>query len=111
MKNEKFKFVEKRVFKRECRELNPWIYSFIPAWDSTDHFLWVCKNCKHVAKVCNVFTINKKGVGPTLYFILCCERCKNKGQRKIYLMNSDKDVVGEVIATQTESLYNLLKDE
>jgi hypothetical protein len=107
MKVQKYKFVEKTVFKRECLELISW-GSFIPAWDNADHFLWVCKNCKHVAKVCDVFTINMKG-NPTLYFRLYCEKCKVEGQRKIYLTNSDKDVTGEVIATQTERLYNLLK--
>lgn len=60
---------------------------FLPTWDSTDHFHFVCKKCKSVADVLMVkFNTNYGGgVRYALFFYLGCRSCGVTGQRKIYL--------------------------
>lgn len=61
--------------------------SFLPTWDETDHFHFVCKKCKSVADVLEVrfITNYSKTVKYALFFYLGCRKCGATGQRKIYL--------------------------
>jgi hypothetical protein len=61
--------------------------NFIPSWDSTDHFKFVCRDCKNPADVLRVWFYNnkKRDVKNILYFYLGCPKCGNTGIRKIYL--------------------------
>lgn len=65
---------------------------FLPTWDGTDHFHFVCRRCKTVADILQViFNPNYGGgVKYSLHFILGCPRCGITGQRKIYLDIRDK---------------------
>lgn len=60
---------------------------FLPTWDSTDHFHFVCKKCKAVADVLAVKFNTRYGGGVkhALFFYLGCRKCGATGQRKIYL--------------------------
>jgi hypothetical protein len=60
---------------------------FLPTWDSTDHFHFICEECKSVADVLRVkFDANYGGgVKYALFFYLGCRKCGASGQRKIYL--------------------------
>lgn len=60
---------------------------FLPTWDSTDHFHFVCGECKTVADVLEVKALHPYGSGIkcAIFFYLGCPACGNSGQRKIYL--------------------------
>lgn len=60
---------------------------FLPTWDETDHFHFVCAKCKSVADILQVrFDANYgKDVKYALFFYLGCRKCGATGQRKIYL--------------------------
>jgi len=60
---------------------------FLPTWDGTDHFHFVCWECKSVADVLAVKLDPNYGsdVKFALFFYLGCSRCGKTGQRKIYL--------------------------
>jgi len=96
---------QKKIFRNEKEKLKCfWIYktkwfkkyqkgeilipfgsTFIPTFDDTDHFLWRCSECKHVARVVAVKRNDYYAKKPTIYFYLYCPKCKQLGQRKIYL--------------------------
>ena len=65
---------------------------FLPTWDDTDHFHFVCKACKCVADVLGVRFKGKYGedVDHALFFYLGCPSCGQTGQRKIYLDIRDR---------------------
>ncbi|MEM4497583.1 MAG: hypothetical protein QW692_02015 [Nitrososphaerota archaeon] len=61
---------------------------FIPTWDDTDHFHFVCAKCKSVAHVLAIDLRSPRTLGfPgfSLRFMLGCPDCGATGQRKIYL--------------------------
>lgn len=62
-------------------------HHFIPCWNTTDHFHFVCESCKSIADVLEVKleTDHSNEVKFSLFFHLGCPNCKRTGQRKIYL--------------------------
>jgi len=60
---------------------------FLPTWDTTDHFHFVCGKCKGVADVLEIRFDPQYGsdVKYALFFYLGCRVCGATGQRKIYL--------------------------
>lgn len=60
---------------------------FLPTWDGTDHFNFVCSNCHAVADVLSVEFYPTLGeeIGSAIYFHLGCPECGKTGQRKMYL--------------------------
>jgi len=68
---------------------------FVPSWDSTDHFHWICQRCKVVTDVLQVRYMPgySNGEGSRLYalfFYLGCVKCGATGHRKIYLARRPK---------------------
>ena len=64
--------------------------SFVPVFDQTDHFHFVCVKCHEVADVLWVERNDGYANTPTIYFILRCPKCGAQGFRKIYLEDSGK---------------------
>lgn len=60
---------------------------FLPTWDTTDHFHFVCEKCKGVADVLMVKFVSdySDDIKYALFFYLGCRKCGASGQRKIYL--------------------------
>ncbi len=95
-------FITNRILKKPIATSESLIYSlidqeskifdasnFLPTWDSTDHFHFVCQKCKSVADVLEGKFSRSYGGGVNyaLFFRLGCRRCGATGQRKIYLDN------------------------
>lgn len=80
--------------------------SFLPTWDSTDHFRFVCEKCKTVADVIQVDFTNKycEEVKYALFFYLGCPECGATGQRKIYF---DMDMKDPCFCQKTLHLNNV----
>ena len=79
---------------------------FLPTWDDTDHFHFVCAKCKGVADVLQVrFDTNySKDVKYALFFYLGCRKCGSTGQRKIYLDRRPRACVFQ-IAFDGDDIY------
>ncbi|RLI19017.1 hypothetical protein DRO54_09280 [Candidatus Bathyarchaeota archaeon] len=79
---------------------------FLPTWDGTDHFHFVCAKCKGVADVLAVkfCTDYGGGVKYALFFYLGCRKCGATGQRKIYL-DRRPDACMFQIAFDGENVY------
>ena len=60
---------------------------FLPSWDDTDHFQFVCNKCHCAADILTVKFVREytKTAGSAIYFFLGCPCCGRVGQRKIYL--------------------------
>jgi len=60
---------------------------FLPTWDETDHFNFVCQKCKGVADVLQVkhYDNYSNEVKHALFFYFGCRVCGATGQRKMYL--------------------------
>lgn len=65
--------------------------TFVPVFDSTDHFHWACEKCKVLARVIMVKRDDTYAERPTIYFYLKCPKCGKEGQRKIYLDQTEKE--------------------
>jgi len=89
-----FNIAKKKPFKTRARTIylavdNLMIQGdeFLPTWDTTDHFHFVCAGCHCVANVYEIIFVPKYSgqVGASLHFFLSCPECEKSGQRKIYL--------------------------
>jgi len=79
-----------RIIYKAVNKLATFAGRFLPTWDDTDHFHFVCMNCHGVADVLQVDFIPKyANVGEALFFHLGCSNCGRTGQRKIYLKMRD----------------------
>jgi hypothetical protein len=75
--------------------------NFIPCYDSTDHFSFVCAKCKTPADVLTMdFTPHMKSPPKTkcstLLFILKCPKCDTVGIRKIHLQYPHNTVTMQI---------------
>jgi hypothetical protein len=61
--------------------------NFIPAFDYSDHFQFVCSKCKDLATVLRV-GIYGDNSNKCIEFLLECPTCGTHGVRKIYLDDS-----------------------
>jgi len=70
------------------------IVHFKVGYDNTDHFSFVCPDCRSIATVTEVAidTKVKKGNLPVIFFWLYCGKCRQEGHRKIYLTGYDDRV-------------------
>jgi len=64
--------------------------SFVPVFDATDHFHFVCPKCREIADVLLVERDDSYAKTPTVYFHLRCPICGAKNFRKIYLEDTGK---------------------
>lgn len=81
---------------------------FVPVFDNTDHFHFACGKCEEIAEVIMVRRYDKYARTPTIYFYLRCPKCRNEGQRKIYLEDRGKHFLQ--ISTQTKLLAKSPKE-
>ena len=63
---------------------------FVPVFDLTDHFHFVCARCKEISQVLSVIRDDSYANTPTIYFWLKCPICGAVGARKIYLEDQGK---------------------
>ena len=76
-------------FKKKERvydEFPDYNWDFIPIYDDTDHFYFLCKKCNVVADATEVMIMDASEDAPCLWIYLECEGCSSVGKRKIYLM-------------------------
>ena len=78
---------------------------FTLIFNTTDHFSFECAKCKGQAEIVKVFCDDDSGT-PCIYFLLICEKCKRKGQRKIYLEDYIVEIEPKLSATFGIHIYD-----
>lgn len=68
--------------------------------DSTDHFGFYCRNCKVLANVIMIRSVDNGE--PRLYFFLHCDKCGGEDFRKIYLRSSAHPILPAFIPRKAE---------
>jgi hypothetical protein len=114
-KEEYLKLTKARIIYRRVNAEIDWNKQskFIPSWDSTDHFNFVCADCKTPADIITAdFTPKMKGRPNTklscLLFILKCPKCGTVGIRRIYLEYPHAEVAWQTAYdAQTNRIYTI----
>ena len=79
---------------------------FIPTWDSSDHFNFVCAKHPVLARILKVQSVMPRE--PTIHFLLQCPVCGECGVRKIYPINQPS--IGMVTLTNESVVKHVMTD-
>lgn len=97
------RLIYKSKKKLKDKIYHPTRFNWPIAYDSTDHFVFVCPDCNSISDIYEVsFDPMVSGL-PCIYFTLVCHRCGIMGTRKIYL--GKQKPVGERLPTKFMPLW------